>query len=141
MSLFTLVIALHVIVAIVGVGLLGAIPIVASWARQATVSAAERATVLEPLFRYTRVSLVLVFLSGGAADYSAQGAFHTAGWFRASALLVIAIAIMQIRASLIMRKGLTSTDVLGALRRVERSSWASCGAVVVIAFLMAAKPF
>jgi len=136
MSLFTLLLAAHVVVAIVGVGLLGAIPIAASWARRATVSAAERATVLEPLFRWTRVALVLVFLSGGAIDHSAQGAFHTAGWFRASALLVVAVAIVQIRARSILRKGLASEDVLGTLRRVERSSWVSCGAVAVIAFLI-----
>lgn len=141
MSGFTLLIAVHVVVAILGVGLLGAIPIAASWARRAAESAAERATILEPLFRWTRNALVVVFLTGGAIDHSAQGAFHTAGWFRASALLVVAVAVLQIRARAILRKGLASEDVLGTLRRVERSSWASCGAVAVIAFLMAAKPF
>ncbi len=58
MSPYLFVLSVHAVVAVVGVGLFGAIPLVASASRRAGASRQAPPDVILPLFRYTRISLV-----------------------------------------------------------------------------------
>jgi hypothetical protein len=138
MAPYTVVVAIHVLVAVVGVGLIGAIPIAARVARRAADAGFARRALFDVLFRCTRVSLATMVLTGGFLDFSAGGAFHSRVWFRASvALLVVAVfALVRARAAL---HEPSMTDA--ALRQVERWGWASCATVALMAVLMEVKPF
>jgi len=137
MSLYAAVISLHVIVAVVGIGLLGAVPLVAAYGGRAGLAPSATAGLLESLLRYTRWSLATMALTGGLLDYAAGGGFHSSGWFRASVALFLLLAVMQARARAALRKGLAS----GTFRRVERWGWTMCATVVLIVVLMEIKPF
>jgi hypothetical protein len=139
MSLFTVAIAIHVILSVVGVGLVGAIPIVASSARRAGLEPSVQIGLLEPLFRTTRASLALVFLTGALIEYSVGGAFHSAWWFRVSVLLFVFLFFAHRRGRAALPKGPATDET--TLRRVEHWGWAMCGAVALIALLMTVKPF
>lgn len=142
MNLYTTSIALHVVVAIVGVGLLGAIPITASMARRAPGGVEVHAPLLERLFTYTRASFIVMMLTGILLDFAARGAFHTSYWFRGGFLLLIFVAISHARARAALRAGLTKGgDAEKIFARVERWGWIMCGAVALIGFLMEVKPF
>ncbi|APR79618.1 Hypothetical protein A7982_04965 [Minicystis rosea] len=140
MSLYTVMLALHVITAVSGAGLLGAIPIAARSARRAGPSASSGAT-LEALLRYTRVSFFLLLATGAAIDFSVNGAFHGTGWFRASFALLVLVGFSHGRARAALKRGLAPTgDPEASLRSVERLGYAMCAAVALIVVLMEVKP-
>ncbi|WP_394829291.1 hypothetical protein [Pendulispora albinea] len=142
MTLYTAALSLHVMVAIAGTGLLGAIPIAASFARRTSMDPAPIASLIERLFRYTRASFAIMFLSGVVLDYTAGGAFHERGWFRSGFALLVVAGLSQFRAQAALRRvRAKEADAESALRSVERWGWAMCGAVTLIALLMEAKPF
>ena len=139
MSPYTGIISLHVIIAVLGIGLCGAIPIVA---RQARLAAPAQTDLLESLFRYTRWSLVAIALTGGLLDFAAGGGFHSSGWFRASVALLLFAGFAWARGRAALRKGLaTGADADAALRRVRRWGLTMCMTVALITALMEAKPF
>ena len=142
MNAYVPVLALHVVVAVVGVGLFGAIPIVAGYARRAGVAPAERAGPLEPLFRSTRWSLAAIAVTGVLLEGASGGAFHESGWFRTSFALLVFLGFSHARARAALRAGLAAAaGPERALRRVERWGWTMCVTVASIAVLMEAKPF
>lgn len=135
------ILVLHVVIAVVGVGVFGAIPIVAAAARQETASLANT-DALATLFRYTRWSLVLILTTGVLVEYAAHGAFHTSGWFRTSFGLLLLLGFAHARARATFRKAnADGGDRARALRRVEGWGWTMCVTVVIITLLMEAKPF
>jgi hypothetical protein len=142
MDSYTVVVALHVLVAVVGVGLLGAVPIAARVARREPQLASARDGLFGVLFTLTRASLATMLLTGAFLDYSAGGAFHTSGWFRASFVLLLVAAFAIVRARGTLRSAAVAKGGAdAALRRVEQWGWAACTAVAVIAVLMEVKPF
>lgn len=141
MSLYVATLAIHGIVAVVGIGLLGAIPIAAASARRAGPGAASQ-TLLEALFRYTRWSLAIMLVTGALIDFTVKGAFHESGWFRASFVLLFVVGFSHARARAALRQGLTSgDDAQATLRRVERWGWLMTATVTLIVVLMEVKPF
>jgi hypothetical protein len=132
MSLLTLIVTVHVLVAILGVGLVAAIPVVAASARQAKLET-SLVPVLDPMLRTLRVSLALMLLSGAYIEYSAGGAYHGTWWFRLSVLALVFLFVAHRRA----RTALLRDTLVG----VEQWGWTMCGAVAFITFLMMAKPF
>ena len=134
MSPYTGIISLHVIIAVLGIGLCGAIPIVA---RQARLAAPAQTDLLESLFRYTRWSLVAIALTGGLLDFAAGGGFHSSWWFRVSVALLLFTGFAWARGRAALRKA----DGESALRRVQRWGLTMCTAVALITALMEAKPF
>jgi hypothetical protein len=137
MSPYTAIISLHVIIAVLGIGLCGAIPIVA---RQARLAASGKTDLLESLFRYIRWSLVAIALTGGLLDFAAGGGFHSSWWFRASVALLLFAGFSWARARAALRKGL-GADGEAPLRRAQRWGLTMCTTVALITALMEAKPF
>jgi hypothetical protein len=150
-------VALHVVVAVVGVGMLGAIPIVARAARMAAKTSGPSAPAgapLDALFHWTRVSLATMAITGILLDVAVAGAFHTSTWFRASGALVVVLAVSHARARAAWRSAANASGAsaapgadatesarCAALSRVERLGWTMCATVALIAILMEVKPF
>jgi hypothetical protein len=134
-SPYTALVSLHVVIAVLGIGLCGAIPIVA---RQASMTT----DLLESLLRYTRWSLVGMALTGGLLDFAAGGGFHSSWWFRASVALLLFAGFAHARARAGLRKGFaTGGDGEVARRRVQRWGLTLCTTIALITALMEAKPF
>lgn len=131
--MYTLAIVLHVMVAILGVGQVGAVAIAATSVRRAGISLPPGGGPLAPLLRWTRVSLGLVVLTGIAMNVLVRGAYQGAWWLRLSFLLTVVVFLLVRGAGSALREG--------AWPRVERYAWAACGVVAAIAALMEAKPF
>jgi hypothetical protein len=136
-ALFVAALVVHAIVAFVGVGLVGAIPIVARFARRGDAGLPHEATVLGALLRYAQWSLVIVGVSGVVIEFATGGAFHSSPWFRGSVALYLFVGFAQGQARRALRKG---TEPQATLRRVERWGWTMCVAASAIAVLMVLKP-
>ena len=118
-------VVLHVLVAVLLIGLCGAIPVVA----RAALVGSER--ILGTLVRALQIGLLAMLLTGVLIDVSVAGAFHATGWFRGSVALWIVVGICVGRTRGALRRG--------ALPRVERWGWITCVAVALVTILMRAK--
>jgi hypothetical protein len=134
--LYTAATVVHVLVAVLGIGLVGAIPIVARVARRSPEALGPSGTVVGTLARVVQVGLLIMFLTGVLIDVSAAGAFHGAGWFRISVALLVVVAVAMNRTRAALRRGLAPHE---ALVRVERWGWAAFVAVAVVTLLMRTK--
>ena len=142
MNGYTAVVALHVIVAVLGTGQIGAIAISTYAARRAGLSLTQIRSWLQPLLTTSRASLVLLLLSGIVLDAMLNGAYHHTWWFRISGLLLIGMGVAHGWARSSLVKGERGEiDGSFALRRVERTGWAMSCVVALIATLMEVKPF
>jgi hypothetical protein len=144
--LYAVALAFHVLVAVLGVGLVGAIPITARIARRAaaTATAPGRAGGVEPILAVlllaTQLAFLLMVITGVLLDVSMAGAFHRAGWFQVSVavLLVVGLSHARARAALRSARADGSRDV--AFGRVERWGVVMCVGVATLALLMQVKP-
>jgi hypothetical protein len=142
--LYIVAIAVHVVVAVLGIGLVGAVPLMARSARSearrtGTTAGGER--VLGSLLRATQIAFVAMAVTGIVLDVSVAGAFHRTAWFRVSIVVLAVIGFAHARARAALRKGFApggARDV--ALSRVERWGWTMCAAVALITVLMQTKP-
>jgi hypothetical protein len=125
-------IALHVVVAVLAVGLVGAVPLTARWARQSPDPIAGSGGILAALLRAIQLGLLLMLVTGVALDWSVAGGFHRMGWFKASMVVLVLIGVCLGRARAALRGN--------ALRRVEQWGWAMCASVAAITVLMQMKP-
>lgn len=142
MSSYGILIALHVVVAVVGIGMLGAIPLGAHVARRAGFELRAFAPWYAPLFGITRASLLIMLLTGLALDAVVSGIHHERGWFQAAFALWFVVGFFQGRARVSLRRGLAGKlDRARTLFRVEVFGWLTSVVVVVIAVLMKLKPF
>jgi hypothetical protein len=140
-SVYTSVLMLHVIVAVLGLGSIASIAIVAA-AGRAGRRAADTLTWLGPLLRYSALSLGAMLATGIALGATSAGAVHEAWWFRGSALLLVLTGALHGRARRAVRLGLANAgDGDAALRRVARLAYGMCALIAVIAALMEVKPF
>jgi hypothetical protein len=137
MSAYAIVRALHVITAVITGGLFAAIPIAAGWAKRTRSPRAEE--LFAPLFLYTRLGLVILFLSAITLEILAHGIFHTMMWFRASGVLVIVLFAMHARTRALAKRAFASD--LDTLASVQRWGWWMCALVALLAFAMSAKPW
>src|SRR5258708_39470351 len=93
--LFTPMLVLHVLVAVLGLGSILSIAIVAVMARRAGRHAAEVVPWLGPLLRLSAFSLAAMLATGIMLDLAARGAFSGSWWFRGSALLLIVVGALH----------------------------------------------
>jgi hypothetical protein len=141
LNLFVVAVSIHAIVAFAGVGLIGAVPIVAASSRRGGAGVATAAQSLGTLLRYAQWSLAIVAISGVAIEFAAGGAFHATWWFRASIALFLFVGFAQARARRALRSGLAGGgDDASALRRVERWGWTTYAATCAVVVLMVVKP-
>jgi hypothetical protein len=116
MQLYAVAIAVHVLVAVLGIGLVGAIPVTA------------------------QVGLLVMLLTGVLIDLSVAGAFHRTGWFKASIALFVVVGVSLGRARAALRPALAPGGVRrDAFGRVERWGWAMCASVALVTLLMQTK--
>jgi hypothetical protein len=140
MTLYGVLVCIHVVTAILGMGLVAGIAILATTANAQGPSCAGIWLALKRLSRTAGISLGVLILSGALLDFVSSGAYHRAWWFRLSVLLVIAIGAVNGRMFRALRKGESDGDDR-TLERVIRSAWIMCGLVAVVAVLMEAKPW
>jgi hypothetical protein len=138
---FTSVLALHVVVAVLGLGSIASIAIVAGTARRTDRVPDDVLVSLRSLLRVSGVSLGVMLVTGVVMNIVAGNAFSPMWWFRGSALLLVATGVLNGLARRTVRVVPAGSDRRGALRRVERIAYGMCGLIAVIAVLMEMKPF
>jgi hypothetical protein len=141
MMLYVIAIALHVVVAVLGVGIVGAVPITARFARRSQGPLAGIERVLAALLRAMQVGFLAMVTTGVLLDLSPAGPFHGSAWFKVSIAVLPLIGFSHVRAKAALRGGFGpggAPDV--ALGRVERWGWVMCAAVALITVLMQVKP-
>ena len=116
-------VALHVMTAVLVIGLIGAVPLAAR-------SGAERLVGI--LLRTTQFGFLGMVITGILLDVSSGGNFHRASWFKASIVVLVLAGAAHARARAALKRN--------ALQAVERWGWAMCAAIAVITFLMQTKP-
>jgi hypothetical protein len=140
MMLYVVAIAIHVVVAVLAIGVVGAVPLVARLARKdGTMASPER--LLGALLRVMQLGFFAMLLTGILLDISMDGAFHRTTWFKVSIAVLAIIGFSHARARVALRKGFApggGREV--ALANVERWGWTMCAAVAVITLLMQMKP-
>jgi hypothetical protein len=132
----------HVVVAVLGLGSIAAVAVVAATARRTGRGARDVAAWLGALLRLSAFSLAAMLATGVLMDFAARGAFHEAWWFRGSALLLVATGVLHAQARRAVRPGFAGEDdAEKVLRRVERIAYGMCGLIAAITVLMEVKPF
>lgn len=140
MMLYLVAIAIHVVVAVLAIGMVGAVPLVARLARKdGTLGSPER--LLGALLRVMQLGFFAMLLTGILLDVSMDGAFHRTTWFKVSIAVLAVVGFSHARARGALRKGFApggGREV--ALASVERWGWTMFAAVAVITLLMQMKP-
>jgi hypothetical protein len=141
-ALFVPMLVAHVMVAVLGLGSVVSVAVIAATARRTGRAASDVSAWLGPLLRSSAFSLVAMVLTGGLMDLAAGGAFSARWWFRGSALLVIATGILHAQARRALRAPLPNDDRGdGVLRRVEWTAYGMSALVAIVTVLMEVKPF
>lgn len=117
-------VALHVLTAVLVIGLVGAIPIAAR------TGGPER--LLGVLLRATQIGFATMLLTGILLDVSADGNFHRTGWLKASVIVLVLVGFAHARARAALRQR--------AFPSVERWGWIMCAGIAAITLLMQIKP-
>jgi hypothetical protein len=140
MSSYTIALVLHVVVAVLGVGQVGALAVAVSSARRSGMPLLQAAGWIRSLLFATRASLAVMVASGIWMDVAAGGAYHHAWWIRLSGILVVVTFLLHRRALAAITRG-GDGDAGAAFRRIEGAAWSMCGTVALITILMEARPF
>jgi hypothetical protein len=136
------VLVVHVLVAVLGVGSIASLAVLAGTAQRSGRGSTDSSAWLGPLLRYSAVSLGAMLATGALLDFVAGGAFHEAWWFRLSALMLVATGGLHAQARRTVRRGLAGEGVTAVtLRRLERIAYGMCALIGAIAVLMETKPF
>lgn len=146
MNLYSFVVSLHVIVAILGLGPLMTLTVLTR--RPASATAASRPVPPEPalrafmrLLRVAQVSLGLMFVTGAILIARVHGAFGHQNWMVVSVALFLVLGGGTGLAQLLLKKALTGAGAAVHLEQAHRALCALCFIVAVIAWLMESKPF
>jgi hypothetical protein len=137
MSTFGLVLSLHVVTAILGVGLVSGM-LVLSLAMDASTPATTWTSV-DRMRRTVGVSLGVVLASGALLEVLAGGPFHGTLWFRASFVLLLLLGALGGVTGRTIRKR-TDIGAETAVRRLRAAASAMCVVVAMVATLMEVKP-
>jgi hypothetical protein len=133
MMLYPLAVTAHVVVAVLAIGLVGAVPLTARLAARSAEPFAAARRLLGALLRSIQVGFSLMVLTGVLLDVSVAGAFHRTGWFKASMAALVLAGFTHARARAALRRG-------NGLAGVERWGWIMCASVALITILMQMKP-
>jgi hypothetical protein len=139
-NLYNYLLVAHVLVAVLGLGSIVAVTIVAATARRVERGSTEALKWLPPLLRCSTFSLVAMMPTGFLLNLTVDGAFGSTWWFRGSVVLLIATNILQTLARRAVRRGIANADD-GSLLRVKRIAYGMCALIAVITVLMEVKPF
>jgi uncharacterized membrane protein len=140
--LFFPILVLHVVIAVLGLGSILSIALVAAASRRAGDSAVQVSAWLALLLRVSASSLGAMLVTGVLMDAAAGGAFHQWWWFRGSALLLVLTGVLNARARRVVGRGLgPDAGRDAALRRIERLAYGMSALVAAITALMEVQPF
>src|SRR5215475_5623594 len=89
-KLYNSLLAVHVLVAVLGLGSIASIAIVTAIARRAGRDTKDVALWAAPLLRYSALSLATMLVTGVLLDLTVAGALSRTWWFRVSVLLILA---------------------------------------------------
>src|SRR3981081_366476 len=128
-SLYPVALSIHVATAILGLGQVAGIAILASSGPADAPVATATWTALGRLARGTTWSLALMLLSGALIDYSVGGGYHEAWWFRLSFFLLLVLGAINGRT----RRALRKRESARPLQAVVRGAWSMCAIIAVIA--------
>ena len=134
MSIYSFVLSVHVITAVLGLGPLAAATL---------LTGAGAPLPLAPLRRIMRVvigSLAVMFITGCVMAGLVRGAYEHAWWLRISVLLFLLLGFLHGRVRRVLR-GAEATPEPGATRHAHRILLAMCVVTGVITWLMEAKPW
>ena len=134
MTTYSLVLSLHVITAVLGLGPLAGVTV---------MTASGTSLQLGPLQRIMRLviwSLLVMLVTGATLAGLVHGAFERSWWLRISVLLFFLLGFLHGRVRRVLREGATALDP-AAIRRLNRILWGMCGCVAVITYLMQTKPW
>jgi hypothetical protein len=146
MNLYTFVVSLHVVVAILGLGPLTALAILTK--RPPLPAGVSRPMPPEPalraflrLLRISQVSLGLMFITGTTLIAIVHGAFGRQMWMIASVALFVVLGGGTGVAQSYLKKALTPAGSIVHVERAHLCLLVMSVIVVVIAWLMQSKPF
>jgi hypothetical protein len=132
---------LHVLIAILGVGQVVAMAVVASAARSEATAPPWACRALRRLAQWNTASLSLMLITAGVMEYATGGGYHQALWFRVAFLLLLLLGFLQGRTRSALRKADRARSLTsGTLLQVQRSSLTMCAVIGVIVVLMELKP-
>jgi hypothetical protein len=136
MTWHSLLVSVHVVLAILGLGPILAIGLAAAL----PLEPAAVIQLARPVLRLLGVSLVLMLLTGLALAWQDGWAPAREGWFHASLLVYLGLGAMHGVAMRATRGPATEADGSVRVTRLRRTSWAMCTAVGLLALLMALRP-
>lgn len=146
MSAYTLLVSVHVIVAMLGLGPLMALALMTR--RPPLPATAPRPMPPEPalraflrLLRLSQVSLGLMFGTGAALIALVHGAFGRQLWMMVSVALFVMLGAGAGLTQRFFKKALTPSGSIVHLEQAHRFLVAMCVIVAAIAWLMESKPF
>ncbi|MET0391237.1 MAG: hypothetical protein ABW321_35015 [Polyangiales bacterium] len=139
MTLRLVLLSLHVVIAILGLGQLGAIAFAARAARHASDAVPGLASNLARSLRTTQISSIAMLSTGVLLEVVAATGYHRGLWFRASGVLLLLALFSQTRARAALRRLSEAATRSQALADVERWCLTACGLVATIAVLMEVK--
>ena len=139
MTLYQLAISIHVVTAILGIGQIAGVAVLASSASVQAPVGAGTWTALQRLARGTAWSLVIMLLSGALLEYASGGTYHEEWWFRLSLICVLLLGAINGGSQRALRKR-ESVGGEQTLKGVVRSAWIMCAITAVVAVLMQVKP-
>jgi len=140
--LFLPILVLHVVIAVLGLGSIVSVAVVAATTRRAGLGLVQVSTWLAPLLRFSAGSLGGLLATGILMDAAAGGAFHGQWWFRGSAVLLVVTGALHGQARRVLGRALgRDAGADAALRAVERLAYGMSALIAAIAALMEVKPF
>jgi hypothetical protein len=135
MQMYSVVVSLHVITAVLGLGPLAALAVIASRSDTGEFPP-QRATAL---LRIVTWSLVGILVTGVIMIAFTKGALGRTRWMMSSVILFVLLGFLLGQARRVLRRALGATPsvIPAALSRIL---WTMCAVVAAIVYLMEAKP-
>jgi hypothetical protein len=142
MNVYLVALVTHVLVAILGLGSVVSVALMAATVRRSGRGAAEASVWIRPLLRVSAFSLAGMLLTGVVMVAVAGAGFHGAWWLRSSVLLLVVTGALHARARRALKaEPANDHDARIALKRVERIAYAMSLLIATITVLMELKPF
>jgi hypothetical protein len=143
MNWYQVALAVHALIAVLGVGQVLALVFLANEARAGSDRLPATLAVMRRVARVIGISLGLMLLSGIGVMIPTRGAYGAAWWFRVAFLLFIVLGGFNgmLQRALRVASGPASPGSAAAVARLSTLAWSMVGIVAVIVILMAAKPF
>ncbi|MFT3928581.1 MAG: hypothetical protein QM778_38990 [Myxococcales bacterium] len=141
MTLYAFLLSIHVIGAILGLGQVVGIAVVASSSR-ATPSPIGPQTweLLRILVQGTTAGLITMMVTGVLIEWSLGGPYHDFWWFRVSFFELLALGAIHARTRVALRQRDTLEEQ-ATLRGIARRAWVMCLLIAATTVLMETKPF